>query len=71
MSANTIIQYAIVIILVVGAVTYMIRGMRKMRKSGGKSCCGCSLADSCNDFNKKKRHNSVNRKDKGEGCCPK
>ena len=55
MSTNEIIQYAIVAVILIGAIVWIVR--RAIRNRDGNSCCcdsdscdGCPLSD------KKKRH---------------
>ena len=47
-SANLIIQYIIVGLILVGVVVWILRKIIILGKRGNaKSCCGCSLANAC------------------------
>ncbi|MDE5774449.1 MAG: FeoB-associated Cys-rich membrane protein [Muribaculaceae bacterium] len=53
---STTIQYIIVSIIILCALTYMIVSIRRRCKQGGCSCGECSLSDACkNTKNKKPR----------------
>lgn len=47
MSTNLIIQYIIVGVILLGVAIWVAWKIYHIRKSGAKSCCGCSLGDSC------------------------
>lgn len=48
LTANLIIQYCIVGLVLLGAVVWIIWKLVGLRKrSNVKSCCGCALAGSC------------------------
>lgn len=54
LTANLIIQYCIVGLVLLGAVVWIIWKLVGLRKRGNmKSCCGCALAGSCASKNKK------------------
>lgn len=47
-STNLIIQYGVVVLALLGVVVWIARKLWLLRKKGPvKSCCGCSMADSC------------------------
>lgn len=54
-SANTIIQYALVGIILAAIIIWIVWKMIKLRKKGAtlNSCCGCAIADSCRKPEKK------------------
>ena len=47
MSANMIIQYSLVGIVLLGACVWILIKIFKKNKNKGP-CCGCSLSDTCN-----------------------
>lgn len=61
---NELGQYILVIIIVSGALIYIIRGLVRHRKHpSSTSCYGCTLAANC-----KSKNNDHNPKDYGNSC---
>ena len=54
MTTNLIIQYTLVGIILLAATVWIIWKLIKMKKNGAKSCCGCSLSESCGKKSLKK-----------------
>lgn len=64
LTANLIIQYCIVGLVLLGAVVWIIWKLVGLRKRGNvKSCCGCALAGSCASKNTKNK-----KTEKGNEC---
>lgn len=56
MDQNLAIQYTLVAVIILGAIIWIvIHLLRKNKKGGGKSCCGCALSESCNSKDKKQK----------------
>lgn len=54
-ATSLIIQYILVGIILLAAIVWIaIRLFRLRKKGAGRSCCGCSLADSCNKQSQRK-----------------
>lgn len=51
MTVNMIIQYLLVVLLIAGALTWIV--VKMMRKSNRSGCCDCSLSQICRDKDKK------------------
>lgn len=74
MSMNMIIQYTIVAIIIAAACIWMLTRILS-KKNNGKSCCGCSLADTCSP-DRKERHQTLKKEqakkaapsEEGDGC---
>ncbi len=50
MNINLIIQYAALILVLIGVVVYIVIRIIKMRKNvneNGNPCCGCAIKDNC------------------------
>lgn len=66
MTANYIIQYSLVGIILLGAAAWLF--YKTLSKKGKKnSCCGCALSDACNkkeSISKIKDKRECNEKDK-------
>lgn len=56
MGSDLIWQYIIVCIIILGVILKIILGIRKNNRNKSEgSCYGCSLANSCSNFNKPKK----------------
>lgn len=62
-SANLLIQYILVGVILLAATVWIIWKLIKIKKHGPKSCCGCSLSESCGK-------KALKTKSKLSGCCP-
>lgn len=60
-SLNITLQYVIVGIILTGVAIWIIRKIIFIHKHGSKSCCGCSLSETCVKKNDLKR--------KAGECC--
>ncbi|MDE5712559.1 MAG: FeoB-associated Cys-rich membrane protein [Muribaculaceae bacterium] len=47
MTTNLIIQYSLVGMILLAASVWIVWQLIKIRRRGPKSCCGCSLSQTC------------------------
>lgn len=60
MDKNLIWQYIGVSLLILAALIRMIVSLRKKSRKKGRSCCGCSLSDACEERKKISKSDSCN-----------
>lgn len=52
LDVNTVVQYTLVALLVLGACIWLLWSIRRQNRSKRSSCCGCALAQSCKSVGK-------------------
>lgn len=57
---NITLQYIILSLIIIAALIYMARGLRRKKGDRGGSCSGCAFLDDC------KKAKTVNRNKKNE-----
>ena len=60
-SSNMIIQYSIVGLVLLAASIWILWKIFRNKDNKNKSCCGCSLADSCQNKQIKKKYHGENK----------